>query len=88
MAGQPEHKVTFPPFVVRFIEERIFERNRQEDRLDALRDALLWLLCRAGMSPNEDERARIQACTEPETLFRWLENILWARSAAAVLSHS
>jgi hypothetical protein len=34
----------------------------------------------------EDDRARIQACEDPATLDRWIENVLGAKTAADVLS--
>jgi hypothetical protein len=77
MEQQTEDKATFPPFA-----QRLIERGRVE----GLRDALLRLLAHAGITLTEDERARIQACTEPETLDRWLKNVLGAKSAADVLS--
>jgi hypothetical protein len=58
----------------------------REGKLDGLRDALLRLLARSGISLTEDDRARIQACTEPATLDTWIENVLGAKTAADVLS--
>jgi hypothetical protein len=85
MEGQTEDKATFPPFVQRLIDRGKLE-GRREGRVEGLRDALFQLLAHAGITLTEEERARIQACTEPETLFRWLENVLGAQSAADVLS--
>lgn len=60
----------------------------REGKLDGIRDAhaLLRLLARAGIALTEDERARIQACTEVATLERWVDNVLGAKTAADVLS--
>lgn len=45
------------------------------------------LLDHAGLALNEEDRARLQSCTDAATLDRWLENFLrGAKSAAAVLS--
>jgi hypothetical protein len=77
MEGQTEDKATFPPLM-----QRLIDRGRVE----GLRDALFQLLAHAGITLTEEERARIQACTEPETLDRWLKNVLGAKSAADVLS--
>jgi len=47
---------------------------------------LLRLLARAGIPLTEEDRGRIQACTDPATLNRWVENVLGAKTAADVLS--
>jgi len=85
MERQTEGKATFPPFA-----QRIFERGKleglNEGELKGLRDVLLRLLARAGIPLTEEERVRIQACTDPATLDRWVENVLGAKTAADVLS--
>ena len=55
-------------------------------QLEGLRDVLLRLLARAGIPLIEEERARILACTDVETLQQWTENVLGAKTAAEVLS--
>ena len=49
-------------------------------------ETLLRLLGRAGIALSAEDRARIEACAETETLDRWVENVLGAKSAAAVLT--
>jgi len=58
----------------------------REGKLDGLREALNRLLARAGILINDEERARIQACTEPATFERWIDNVLGAKSASDVFS--
>ena len=85
MERQIEGKATFPPFA-----QRIFERGKLEGKLegklDGLRNALIRLLARAGIALTEDDRARIQSCTDPAILDRWVENVLGAKTATDVLS--
>jgi hypothetical protein len=85
MERQTEGKVEFPPFA-----QRIFEQGElkglREGKLDGLREALLRLLARAGIALSDDDRARIQACTDPATLDRWIDNVLGAKTASEVLS--
>jgi hypothetical protein len=64
------------------VEQQRIDRGKR----DGLRDALLRLLTRAGIPLTDDDRARIQACTDTATLDRWVENVLGAKSAADVLS--
>jgi hypothetical protein len=101
MERQTEAKATFPPFIQQFIDRGKLDGLREgkldglregkldglrEGKLDGLRDALLRLLARAGITLTDDDRARIQACTDTATLDRWIENILGAKTAADVLS--
>ena len=53
--------------------------------LTARRDTLLRLLARAGIVLTDDDRARIQACTDAATFDRWIDNVLGAKTAAEVL---
>ncbi len=77
MERQSEGKAVFPPFA-----QKLIERGKLEGK----HDALLRLLARAGIELTEADRASILACTDPETLDRWLENVLGAKTAAEVLS--
>ena len=85
MERQTEGEATFPPFVQRLIERGKLDGLR-EGKLDGLRDALLRLLARARITLTDDDRSRIQACTDAATLDRWVENVLGAKTAADVLS--
>jgi hypothetical protein len=76
MERQTEGKA-FPPFA-----QKLIDRGK----LEGLRDVLLRLVVRAGITLTEDDRARIRACDEVETLDRWIENVLGAKVAADVLS--
>ncbi|WP_437589678.1 hypothetical protein [Sorangium sp. So ce1000] len=93
MERQTEGKATFPPFAQQLIERGRIEGIREgklegirEGILEAKRDALLRLVARAGIALTADHRERIQACTDPATLDRWLDNALEAKSASDVLS--
>jgi predicted transposase/invertase (TIGR01784 family) len=63
-------------------------RREGEDagEIKARRDTLLRLLVRAGIALAEEDRGRIQACTDAATLDRWIDNVFGAKSAADVLS--
>ena len=54
--------------------------------LKGKRGALLRLLARAGIAFTEDDRARIEACTDAATLDRWIDNVFGAKTAADVLT--
>jgi hypothetical protein len=89
MERQTETKATFPPFAQQLIDRGLREGKLdglREGKLDGLREALLRLLARAGIALTEDDRARIQACTDAATLDRWVENVLGAKTAVDVLS--
>ncbi len=93
MERQIEGKAVFPPFMERLIERGKLDGIREgkldgirEGKLDGLRDALLRLLARASIALTEEDRARIQACSDAATLDRWVENVLGAKTAADVLS--
>jgi predicted transposase/invertase (TIGR01784 family) len=54
--------------------------------VEGKRDTLLRLLVRAGIALTEDDRTRIQACNDADTLDRWVANVLGAKTASEVLS--
>ncbi|WP_437332600.1 hypothetical protein [Sorangium sp. So ce394] len=85
MERQIEGEATFPPFVQKLIDRGKLEGMR-EGELKGKRDTLLRLLARAGIVLTENERARVQACTDMAILDRWLDNVLGAKTAAEVLS--
>jgi len=97
MERQTEGKIEFPPFAQKIFERGVHEgelkglregelKGLREGELKGLRDALLRLLVRAEISLGEDDRARIQACADPATLDRWIDNVLGAKTAREVLS--
>ncbi len=63
-----------------------FRDGQIDGQIKGLRDALLRLLTRARIALTEEDRARIHACTDAETLDRWIENVLGAKTAADVFS--
>jgi predicted transposase YdaD len=54
--------------------------------IKARRETLLRLLGRATIPLTDDERARIEACTDTALLDRWIDNVLGAKTAAEVLT--
>ncbi len=68
------------------IEEVVKEALSKWFKLEGLREALLRLAGRAGIAFTEDDRARIEACWDVETIERWIENVLGAKTAADVFS--
>jgi hypothetical protein len=58
----------------------------QRGRRDGLRDALLRLIARTGITLSDDDRARIQACDDEDTLERWIDNVLGAKTASDVFA--
>jgi hypothetical protein len=81
MERQTEGKATFPPFA-----QQLIERGKLEGKLEGKREALLRFLTRAGIALSDSDRVRIDACTDPATLDRWLDNMLGAKTAAEVLT--
>jgi predicted nucleotidyltransferase/HEPN domain-containing protein len=67
-----------------------FEKGQQDGfekgRLEARREMLIRLLGRAGIPLTAEARARIEGCTEPETLDHWLDRAAFARTLEDVLS--
>jgi flagellar biosynthesis/type III secretory pathway protein FliH len=62
------------------------EEGVAEGEIKGKRDALLRLLARARIALADDERGRIQACSDKAILDRWLDNVLGAKTAEDVLS--
>jgi hypothetical protein len=81
MERQTEDKATMLPFMQEF-----FEDGLREGKLDGLREALLRLITRTGITLTEDDRARIETCDDTATLDRWIENVLGAKTASDILS--
>jgi predicted transposase/invertase (TIGR01784 family) len=62
------------------------DEGRNEGEISARRDTLLRLALRAGIALTDDDRGRIQECTDTATLDRWIDNVFGARTAADVLT--
>lgn len=69
-------KTPFPPFA-----QQLIDRGE----LKGKREALLRLMTRMGIPLTEEERSRIEACTDAATLDRWFDNLIGAKTAADVL---
>lgn len=85
MSQLTETAATFPPFAQKLIDRGIVE-GIVEGVAKGKRETLLRLLARAGIAFSEDDRARVLACSAPETLDRWIDNVLTAKTIADVLS--
>jgi hypothetical protein len=93
MERQTQEKATFPPFAQQLIDRGKLEGLREgelkgklEGKLEGTRGALLRLVARAGIALGEDDRARVNACTDLAILDRWVDNVLGAKTAADVLA--
>jgi predicted transposase/invertase (TIGR01784 family) len=62
------------------------QEGKLEGKLEGKRETLLRLLARAALPLSEADRTRIEGCSDVATLDRWIENVLGAQSAAAVLT--
>ena len=85
MERQTQAKATFPPFAQQLIDRGKLE-GKLEGEIKGTRGALLRLVARAGITLSEEERARVDACTDLATLDRWVDNVLGAKTAADVLT--
>jgi hypothetical protein len=69
----------FPPFA-----QVLVDRGIREGELKGVRNTLLRLLKRAGLDLNDEQRARIEACSDITTLERWTDNVIGAKTIADV----
>ena len=81
MERRTEGKATFPPFA-----QQLVDRGLREGELKGKREALLRLMARMGIALGEEERARIEACTDGAILDRWFDNVFGAKAAKDILS--
>ena len=61
-------------------------RGKRMGELEGKRSALLRVLARVGLVLAGEDLARIEACTDPATLDRWLEHAVGATALADVLT--
>ena len=66
--------------------QQLKEEGRWEGRLTEARAALRRVLTRRQLMPSKDDDARIEACTDPATLARWLDQAITATSVADALA--
>lgn len=57
------------------------QQARQEGRQEGRQGAVLTVLASRGLLVDEAARQRVQACTDPEQLDRWLRKALTVSSA-------
>jgi predicted transposase YdaD len=93
LMNQQTETAGFPAFAQKLIDrgksEGIAEGKREgiaEGVAKGKRETLLRLLTRAGIAFSEDDRARVLACSDADTLDRWIDNVLTAKTIADVLS--
>jgi len=79
MENQSERPRIYSPTARKLFDMGQREGQREGQR-DGLRDALLRLIARAGITLTDEERTRIQTCSETETLDRWIDNMLGAKN--------
>ncbi len=85
MERQKETNESIPEFAQMLM--RIGEQaGKLEGKLEGKREVLFRLLARAGIPLSDDDRRRIEVCTDDSTLDRWVDNVSGAKAAAEVLS--
>ncbi|MFV8751783.1 hypothetical protein ACNOYE_14655 [Nannocystaceae bacterium ST9] len=62
-----------------------YTHGHAEGRVEAQRTSLLLVLANRNLLATPDERARIDACSDPEQLQRWFERALRVASVAEIL---
>jgi hypothetical protein len=65
--------------------QALSEQGREQGRTDGQRVALLLMLEGRGLHPNDEQRATIESCTDPEQLERWLRAAGRVASVAELL---
>jgi hypothetical protein len=65
--------------------QQLRQEGQQEGRLTEARAALRRVLAGRQLTPNKDDDARIDACTDLATLERWLDRAITAASVSDVL---
>ena len=88
MERQKETSEAIPEFAQMLM--RIGERTGElkgelKGKLEGKREVLLRLIGRAGITLSDDDRARIQSCTDAAILDQWVDNVSAGKSAADVL---
>ncbi len=62
------------------------KEGHKEGLLDGKRDTLIRLVSRLNVELSDEDRARIAACNDAQTLDRWFDNALGAKTAANVFA--
>jgi hypothetical protein len=66
--------------------QQLIDTGVLEGQLTATRVSMRRVLARRQLTPNKDDSARIDACTDLATLERWLDQAITAFSASDVLA--
>jgi hypothetical protein len=86
--------------IKRALEAKIMEKRTEEDeikypwerrfmelaKLQGIRESLLRVTARRGITLNEEDHARLRACEDQATLERWIDNVVGAQTASDVFS--
>ena len=89
MERMTSEKAKFPPFA-----QALFDRGMRDGEIKGLRDgkiegmrsALYRGFARRGISLMDEERARVEACTDLATLDSWLDRVFDAKTASDIFS--
>ena len=65
--------------------QQLIDKGQLEGRLTATRAFLRRVLARRQLTPSQDDNARIDACTDLETLERWFDRASNGASVSDVL---
>jgi predicted transposase/invertase (TIGR01784 family) len=60
--------------------------GHDEGVLQGRRETLLRLMARAGIALGDDDRVRVEACSETAVLDRWIDNVLGAKTARDIFT--
>jgi hypothetical protein len=84
MEKQVRREVKFPPFIQVLVEKGFHDGKligEATGEAKGLREAVLRGVKRRGLSLNDEQLARVQACDDTATLGRWLDNVFDAKTA-------
>jgi hypothetical protein len=85
MERQASGNANLPPFIQKMIDSGEI-KGEIKGKLEGKRDALVRLVKKAGITLSDDDRSRVDACTDLATLDRWFDNAVGAKAAADVFA--
>ena len=80
MERQASGNANLPPFVQKLI-DRGAKEGEIKGKLEGKRDVLVRLVKKAGIGLSDEDRVRVDACTDLAILDRWIDNVLGAKTA-------